>query len=118
MTDNVLRRARIAVLESLYESESSNHDPEDVYERQMERAEQEDPELAAEGPRGFGKGMLRGIWKNRQELDRHIGEAAPKYPVSAMAVPSWRSSSYVQCSQRSCRSRPVTDSLAMAAIGL
>jgi N utilization substance protein B len=86
MTDNVLRRARIAVLESLYESESSNHDPEVVYERQMERAEREDPELAADGPRGFGKGMLRGIWKQREELDRHIGEAAPKYPVSAMAV--------------------------------
>ncbi len=76
----MLRRARIAVLESLYESESSNHDPEDVYERQMERAETEDPELAAEGPRGFGKGMLRGIWSRREELDRHIGEAAPQVP--------------------------------------
>lgn len=86
MTDNVLRRARIAVLESLYESETSNHDPEAVYERQMERAELEDPELAAEGPRGFGKGLLRAIWSQRAELDRHIAEAAPKYPVSAMAV--------------------------------
>jgi N utilization substance protein B len=86
VTDNVLRRARIAVLESLYESETSNHDPEAVYERQMQRAEQVDPELAAPGPRGYGKGLLRGIWKHREELDRRIGEAAPKYPVSAMAV--------------------------------
>lgn len=86
MTDNVLRRARIAVLESLYESETSNHDPEAVYERQMARAEREDPELAAPGPRGYGKGMLRGIWRHRDELDQRIGQAAPKYPVSMMAV--------------------------------
>ena len=86
MSDNVLRRARIAVLEALYESETSNHDPEAVYERQMERLETVDPEVAAAGPRGYGKGMLRGIWKHRQELDGRIGAAAPKYPVSAMAV--------------------------------
>jgi N utilization substance protein B len=86
VTDNVLRRARIAVLEALYESETSNHEPEAVYERQMKRAESVDPEMAAPGPRGYGKGMLRGIWGHRAELDERIAAAAPKYPVSAMAV--------------------------------
>lgn len=85
MSDSVLRRARIAVLESLYESETSKHDPEVVYERQMERAEKVDPELAEPGPRGYGKGLLRGIWRHRDELDQRIAEAAPRHPVSAMA---------------------------------
>lgn len=86
MTDSVLRRARIVVLEALYESETSNHDAETVYNRRLAEVAEEDPELGADGPAGFGRGVLRGILRRKDELDGYIAEAARKYPVASMAV--------------------------------
>jgi N utilization substance protein B len=86
MTDSVLRRARCLVLEALYESESSTHDAEQTYDRRMDDAAEEDEELAAPGPRGFGKGMLRGVLKRRVEIDGLIGGAATKHPVETLAI--------------------------------
>ena len=84
MTGSVLRRARCTVLEALYEAETSSHDAEDAYERRIAAAEEEDAELASPGPKGFGKGMLRGVIRRREEIDRLIGEAAPKHPVETL----------------------------------
>ena len=86
MSDSVLRRARCTVLEALYESETSSHDAEQAYERRIADAAEEDEELAAPGPKGFGKGMLRGVLRRRDEIDKQISEAAPKHPVETLAA--------------------------------
>jgi len=86
VTDSVLRRARFLVLEALYESETSSHDPEETYNRRIQDEAGEDPEVAAPGPSGFGRGVLRGVLRRREELDLLIGEAATQYPVANMAV--------------------------------
>jgi N utilization substance protein B len=81
-----LQRARYLVLEALYEAETSDHDPEEAYERRLHDVADEDPEVAASGPSGFGRGLLRRVWANREELDTAIAEVAPKYPISTLAV--------------------------------
>jgi len=86
MTDSVMRRARFLVIESLYESETSNHDPEAVYSRRLEDVATEDPEVCEPGPSGFGRGVLRSVLRRREELDRFIAEAATQYPVDTLAV--------------------------------
>jgi len=86
MTDSVMRRARFLVIESLYESETSNHDPEAVYNRRLEDVAAEDAEMEGPGPSGFGRGVLRGVLRRREELDRYIAEAATQYPVDTLAV--------------------------------
>ncbi|MEX0781490.1 MAG: transcription antitermination factor NusB [Dehalococcoidia bacterium] len=86
MTDSTWRRARFLVVEALYEAETSTHDPEAVYNRRVEEMAEEDPELAAPGPSGFGRGVVRGILRRRDELDEHILAAAPKYAVDTLPV--------------------------------
>ncbi|HEX6030615.1 MAG TPA: transcription antitermination factor NusB [Tepidiformaceae bacterium] len=86
MTDSTWRRARFLVLESLYEAETSSHDPEAVYNRRITEVAEEDPELAAPGPSGFGRGVLRGVLRKRDELDEYISFAAPKYAVNTLPV--------------------------------
>lgn len=86
MTDSTWRRARFLVLESLYEAETSSHDPEAVYNRRVDEVAAEDPELSAPGPSGFGRGVLRGVLRKQGELDGYIGDAAPKYAVDTLPV--------------------------------
>jgi N utilization substance protein B len=73
-------------VEALYEGETSSHDPEAVYNRRVEEVAEEDAELAAPGPSGFGRGVLRGILRARPDLDEHIAAAAPKYAVDTLPV--------------------------------
>ncbi|MCE7928472.1 MAG: transcription antitermination factor NusB [Dehalococcoidia bacterium] len=86
MTDSVMRRARFLVVEALYESETSGHDPEAVYNRRLADVAGEDAEVAEPGPAGFGRGVLRGVLRRAVELDRYIGDAATQYPVETMAI--------------------------------
>jgi N utilization substance protein B len=86
MTESVMRQARFLVLEALYESETSNHDPEQVYNRRVLDEAAERPAIGAPGPSGFGRGALRGVLKRIPELDDYIQQAATQYPVSTMAV--------------------------------
>lgn len=86
MTDNVMRRARYLVLEALYEADTSDHDAEAAYNRRVKEVAEEDPEVAAPGPSGFGRGVLRGVLRRKPELDRYISEAASRYPADSLAV--------------------------------
>ncbi|MCC6383208.1 MAG: transcription antitermination factor NusB [Dehalococcoidia bacterium] len=86
MTENVMRRMRYLVLESLYEAETSAHAAEAVLARRLSEVREEDPELATAGLAGFGRGVLRGVLQRREELDGHIRQAAVKYPVESLAV--------------------------------
>ncbi len=86
MTDSVLRRARFLVIEALYESETSSHDAEAVYNRRLAEVADEDAEVAEPGPAGFGRGALRGVLKMTVRLDEYIAAAATQYPVDTLAV--------------------------------
>jgi N utilization substance protein B len=86
MTDSVLRRARFLVIEALYESETSDHLAETAFNRRIRDVAEEDPEVAADGPAGFGRGVLRGVVRRTPELDDYIQDAARQYPVATLAV--------------------------------
>jgi len=86
VTDSVMRRARFLVVEALYESETSGHSAEEAYNRRIEDVGEEDPDVAAAGPSGFGRGVLRGVLKRQPELDELIGAAATQYPVDTLAI--------------------------------
>ena len=81
-----MRRARFLVVEALYESETSDHPAEVAFNRRVRDVAEEDPEVAADGPSGFGRGMLRGVVKHGPELDAYIQDAATQYPVATLAV--------------------------------
>lgn len=86
MTDSVMRRARFLVIEALYESETSDHPAEEAFNRRVRDIRDEDPEVAADGPSGFGRGVLRGIVRRTPELDQYIQDAATQYPVGTLAI--------------------------------
>jgi len=81
-----MRRVRHLVVEALYEGDTSGHDPEAVYERQLHDAAEEDPGVAAAGPSGHGRGAVRGVVRLRDELDDQIANAAGQFPLDTMAV--------------------------------
>lgn len=86
MTGSPMRRARFLVIEALYESETSDHDPEAVYSRLLEELADEDPEISAPGPAGFGRGAIRGVRRRQPEIDSLLQDAASLYPLETMAV--------------------------------
>jgi transcription antitermination protein NusB len=86
MTDSVMRRARFLVIEALYESETSDHPAEEAFNRRVRDIAEEDAELAADGPSGFGRGVLRGVLRRLPELDEYIQQAATQYPVDTLAI--------------------------------
>lgn len=81
-----MRRVRFLIIEALYESEASDHDAEAAFNRRLEETSVEDLEVAAPGPSGFGRGMLRAVIRRKAELDELIQEAATQYPVETLAV--------------------------------
>ena len=81
-----MRRVRFLIIEALYESETSDHSAEAVFNRRLSEVADEDPEVGAPGPSGYGRGMLRAVLRRKEELDRYIHESATQYPVETLAV--------------------------------
>ena len=81
MSDHVLRRARCLVLEALYEAETSNHDPETVFDRRLGEVAVDDREVTAKRPAAFGREVIRGITASRDELDSRLQPVAPRHPL-------------------------------------
>jgi N utilization substance protein B len=73
-------------LQALYEADSTGHDIEAVYARLLADAASDDPEVAAAGPSGVGRGLVRGVVRRFRELDTFIEDAAGRYPLDTMAV--------------------------------
>ena len=86
MTDSVMRRARFLVLESLYEADTSEHPVPAVLERRLGEAAVSDPKVASGRARALCEAAVAGIEERRPDLDRYIHEAAPRFPLTAMAV--------------------------------
>src|SRR5690606_226828 len=86
VTDSPFRLVRQATLEALYESETSDHDPEASYERRLADLAEEAGTEVGDGPRGLGKGMLRGVLRLRPQIDTYIQQAATQYPIDTLAI--------------------------------
>ena len=86
MSESIYRRARRAVVEALYEADTSNHDPEVALHQRLEAAAEEDERLREKKPARFALTALRGIMAEREALDRRIGGAASQHPVETLAV--------------------------------
>lgn len=87
MTDSVMRVARIAVIEALYESETSDHPATEAFERRLAATVAEDGRMASrEGPAEFGRRAIAGIEDCHAVIDAYISNAAPRYPVETLAV--------------------------------
>lgn len=86
MKPHARRKTRYLVLEALYEGESTNHDPEEVFLRRLAESATEDQALSREGLADFGRAMIRGVVGTWREADRLIAAAAPRYAVETLAV--------------------------------
>ncbi|MGE3075995.1 MAG: transcription antitermination factor NusB [Dehalococcoidia bacterium] len=86
MSQNPMRRARQLALESLYESETSDHPAIEVFERQLADAAREDAGVAKGKPSRYGRQLLEGVIERRDDLDSYIQEAATMYPVVSLAI--------------------------------
>lgn len=92
----VLHRVRYLIVEAMYEAETSDHDPVAVYDRRISDSGAAAPDDGGEpasegpaiavGPAGWGRGILRRVWAQREELDAIIGAAATRYPVETLPV--------------------------------
>ncbi len=86
MTQSAMRQVRQLALKALYEGDSTDHDPERVFERLLFEAETDWPGVTAPGPSGYGRGAVRGVVRRCDELDELISGAATVYPLETMAV--------------------------------
>ncbi|MCD6288938.1 MAG: transcription antitermination factor NusB [Anaerolineae bacterium] len=76
----VRRRARVAVLQALFEIDLAGHDPESVITKRLAHVHLPP---AAEA---FARRLLRGVLTHQAALDRVIARYAPEWPVEQMAA--------------------------------
>lgn len=74
------RRARAAVLQSLYELDFTDHDPKIAIEARFE--ERTLPETAKD----FARSLVAGVQTYRVYLDSVVGELAPEWPIEQIAA--------------------------------
>lgn len=80
------RLIRQLTLEALYEGETSGHPPEAAFRRRLREEREKRPALRGEEWERRGIAAIEGVQAMRPELDRQIQAAAPKYPVSTLAI--------------------------------
>mgnify|MGYP002626581165 CR=1 FL=1 len=74
------RRARAAVLQTLYELDFTDHDPKAGIEARFE--ERTLPESAKD----FARALVTGVQTYRVYLDSVVGELAPEWPIEQIAA--------------------------------
>jgi N utilization substance protein B len=72
------RRARIVVLQALYEADSSSHAPLEALNRIV--AEQRLPQEAA----AFAQDLIQGVLAQQDKIDQVIAQVAPAWPVGQL----------------------------------
>jgi len=76
----VRHKARAIALQALYEVNSVGHDVEKVLPRLLEEGG-----LSGENA-DFARGLVGGVIKNKKEIDRHIENFAPAWPVEQIPI--------------------------------
>jgi transcription antitermination protein NusB len=74
------RKARVAVLQALYEVDVANHSPGDALDSRL--AEQQLPPAVD----AFARRLLAGVLAHRHQLNVLIARHAPEWPLDQMAV--------------------------------
>jgi N utilization substance protein B len=74
------RKARVAALQTLYETDCSVHAPETILDRLL--AEKSLPNETSD----FSKRLVSGVLHNKQEIDSVIQQFAPAFPLEQIAV--------------------------------
>jgi N utilization substance protein B len=74
------RKARMAVLQALYEVDVAHHPPGEALDRRL----QDQPVPAA--AEDFARHLLAGVVAHRQQLNALIEKHAPEWPLDQMAV--------------------------------
>lgn len=76
----VRRRARVVVLQSLFEIDLAGHDPSAVLQERLNHTS-----LPPAG-QAFAQRLLFGVLSNRRVLDQIIAHYAPEWPIEQMAA--------------------------------
>jgi len=76
----VRRRARAAVLQTLYELDFTDHNPKAAIESRFE--DRSLPDTAQE----FARSLVMGVQTYRVYLDSVVGELAPEWPIEQIAA--------------------------------
>jgi N utilization substance protein B len=76
----IRRRSRCIALQTLYEVDCANHDPQEVLEHRL--VEQPLPPNAVR----FIDVLVRGVLTNKGQLDPLIQANAPEWPIEQMAI--------------------------------
>ena len=74
------RKARIAALQALFESDSSRHDPEVALRWLIDEEELPEPTVA------YAKELIAGVTRNRDQIDEMIAAHAPTWPLGQVSV--------------------------------
>jgi N utilization substance protein B len=74
------RRARRVILETLYEYDIANHDPDEVLEQRLEASPMERAGVE------FASRLVHGVIVYQEQMDRLIARFAPEWPLDQMAV--------------------------------
>lgn len=74
------RRARIIALQTLYEADTTGHEPLNILERLLRDA------LATEEVAGFARELVSGATEHREYIDSVIAKVAPAWPLEQMAA--------------------------------
>jgi len=77
---NPRRKARVAALQALFESDISHHDPMPTLERLCEE------EALTEGQAAFARELVEGVITHRESIDDVIRQAAPQWPVEQLSA--------------------------------
>lgn len=73
------RKARIIVLQTLYEADCSSHEPEQILDRLLQEKTLTQPAV------GFARELVTGILQSKQDIDDVIRKFAALFPVEQLA---------------------------------
>jgi N utilization substance protein B len=74
------RQARIVALQTLYEADTTGHDPTETLERLLQEMD------ASDEIKDFARELVSGAVTERQHLDDVIVRVAPAWPIEQMAT--------------------------------
>ena len=74
------RKARVRVLQALYEIDTVTRDATEVVERRLSE------DNFSEENRAFTHELVNGVMKNKEEIDRNIRKFAPQWPLEQLST--------------------------------
>jgi N utilization substance protein B len=80
MSTNPRRKARVAALQALYESDMSSHETLAALDRLC------DEESLTEAQAAFARELVEGVIEQRNAIDDVIRQAAPQWPVEQLSA--------------------------------